>query len=255
MIKRGETPDAARTGTTDEFGVEGQKVRVKPDQSKMPKRKVQKTKEVEEELKEDEVLAPVAPKVFCEDANKFDDLPINDKLKQVLKENGYDNLTKIQKEVIPTILQNQNVVFKSETGSGKTMAYLVPLIEHLSSYSRNIEKIHRQDSGTMAIIFSPTRELAVQIDIELKKLLKLFYYMVQTTIMGGESAQKEKSRLRKGCVILICTPGRLLYHLENTQSLKLDKLRYMIFDEADRMLDLGFEKEMNKCLELIKQKS
>ena len=69
--------------------------------------------------------------------------------------------------------------------------------------------------------------------------------------MGGEQAQREKARLRKGCVILICTPGRLLYHLENTESLKLDNLKYLIFDEADRMLDLGFEKEMNKCLELI----
>lgn len=107
----------------------------------------------------------------------------------------------------------------------------------------------------MAIIFSPTRELATQIDIELKRILPLFYYMVSTTIMGGESPQKEKSRLRKGCVILICTPGRLLYHLQNTQSLKLDNLQYMIFDEADRMLDLGFEKEMNQCLDIIKQKA
>jgi len=146
-------------------------------------------------------------------------------------------------------------VLKSETGSGKTMAYLVPMIEHLSHYSLNVEKIHREDSGTMAIIFSPTRELALQIDIELRKLLKLFYYMVATTIMGGEQANKEKSRLRKGCVILICTPGRLLYHLENTDCLKFDKLQYMIFDEADRMLDMGFEKEMNQCLDIIKKKS
>ena len=97
----------------------------------------------------------------------------------------------------------------------------------------------------MAIIFSPTRELAVQIDIELKRLLKLFYYMVSTTIMGGESASREKARLRKGCVILICTPGRLLYHLQNTECIKLDNLQTLIFDEADRMLDLGFEREMN----------
>jgi ATP-dependent RNA helicase DDX31/DBP7 len=114
------------------------------------------------------------------------------------------------------MLTNRNVVLKSETGSGKTLAYLVPLIEFLSNYSLNTKKIHREDSGTMAIIFSPTRELAVQIDIELKRLLKLFYYMVSTTIMGGESAAREKARLRKGCVILICTPGRLLYHLQNT---------------------------------------
>lgn len=107
----------------------------------------------------------------------------------------------------------------------------------------------------MAIIFSPTRELAAQIDIELRKLLKLFYYMVCTTLMGGESPKTEKARLRKGCVILICTPGRFLYHLQNTQCLKLDNLQYMIFDEADRMLDLGFEREMNQCLRLIKKRS
>lgn len=146
-------------------------------------------------------------------------------------------------------------MLKSETGSGKTLAYLVPLIEYLSHYSLNEQKIHRNESGTMAIIFSPTRELAVQIDIELRRLLKLFYYMVASTLMGGESVDREKARLRKGCVILICTPGRLLYHLENTQALKLDNLKYMIFDEADRMLDLGFEREMNKCLDFIKRKS
>jgi len=89
----------------------------------------------------------------------------------------------------------------------------VPMIEHLSWHSLNTHKIHREDSGTMAIIFSPTRELAMQIDIEMRKLLKLFYYLVTSTIMGGESPQKEKSRLRKGCVVLICTPGRFLYHL------------------------------------------
>ena len=148
-----------------------------------------------------------------ENISSFADLDINDKLKQVLAENNYDKLTNIQRMAIPTILKNQNVVLRSETGSGKTLAYLVPLIEYLSNYSLNTQKIHREESGTMAIIFSPTRELAVQIDMEVRKLLKLFYYMVCTTIMGGESPQREKARLRKGCVILICTPGRLLYHL------------------------------------------
>lgn len=169
--------------------------------------------------------------------------------------NGFKNLTKIQKNAIPVILENRNTLIKSETGSGKTLTYLVPLIEHLSYHSLNVEKIHRDTSGTMAIIFAPTRELAVQIDIELRKLLKLFYYMVTNTLMGGESPKKEKERLRKGCVILICTPGRLLYHLKNTQAFKLDKLQYLIFDEADRILDMGFEKEMNECLDIIKSKS
>jgi ATP-dependent RNA helicase DDX31/DBP7 len=73
--------------------------------------------------------------------------------------------------------------------------------------------------------------------------------------MGGESTKHEKEKLRKGCVILICTPGRLLYHLKNTQAFKLDNLQYLIFDEADRILDMGFEKDMNECLEIIRQKS
>ena len=189
------------------------------------------------------------------EVNTFDQLQINDKLKQVLKDNSYESLTKIQRQAVPSILKNQNVVLKSETGSGKTLAYLVPLIEFLSKYSLTVKKIHREDSGTMAVIFSPTRELAIQIDLELRLLLKLFYYLVPTTLIGGESVSREKSRLRKGCVILICTPGRLLYHLQNTQCLKLDNLKYMIIDEADRMLDMGFEKEMTSCLDLIKKKS
>jgi ATP-dependent RNA helicase DDX31/DBP7 len=94
-------------------------------------------------------------------------------------------MTKIQKEAIPVILKEKNVVVKSETGSGKTLAYLVPVIEYLSKYSMEVEKVSR-DKGTYCIIFSPTRELCIQIDHELQKLLKLFYYLVATTIMGGE---------------------------------------------------------------------
>ena len=105
------------------------------------------------------------------------------------------------------ILNNQNVVLKSETGSGKTLAYLVPLFEFLSHHSLNKEKITREN-GTYCIIFSPTRELCVQIEMEMKKLLKLFYYVVCGSIMGGENPSKEKARLRKGLTVNVCTPGR-----------------------------------------------
>ncbi len=104
----------------------------------------------------------------------FKDLPINDKLKEMLEINKFENLTKIQRSAILEILKHRNVVLKSETGSGKTLAYLVPMIEFFSNYSLNVNKIHRQDSGTMAIIFSPTRELAIQIDLELRDLLRKF---------------------------------------------------------------------------------
>jgi len=217
-----------------------------------------KLREIEKDFVPAEIVPEAKPAaVFSIDptVKEFKDLAISDKLKQILDENGFSKLTEIQRQSIPAILHHRNVVLKSETGSGKTLAYLVPLIEYLSHYSLNTQKIHREESGTMAIIFAPTRELAVQIDVELKRLLKLFYYMVSTTIMGGESASREKARLRKGCVILICTPGRLLYHLQSTECLKLTNLQYMILDEADRMLDLGFEREMNECLELIKAKA
>jgi superfamily II DNA/RNA helicase len=88
-------------------------------------------------------------------------LPLSDKLKEILQKEGFETLTKIQREAIPQILSNRNVVLKSETGSGKTLAYLVPMLEYLSHYSLNVKKIHREESGTMAVIFSPTRELAV----------------------------------------------------------------------------------------------
>lgn len=110
---------------------------------------------------------------------------------------------------------------KAETGCGKTLAYLIPVIEYLSAYSMSTEKINRE-KGTYAIIFSPTRELCIQIEEELQKLMKLFYYLVSTTIMGGEKPKKEKARLRKGAVIMITTPGRLLYHLKNTECIKFD---------------------------------
>ena len=210
--------------------------------------------DVEVKAEEAEVFTKPSETLDLSKLEKFDDLPINDKLKEILKLSGFTQLTAIQRLGIPALLSGKNVVLRSETGSGKTLTYLVPLLEKLSYHSLNVEKIHR-DTGTMAIIFSPTRELAVQIDIELRKLLKLFYYVVPTTLMGGESASREKARLRKGCTVIIATPGRLLYHLKNTQALKLDNLQSLIFDEADRMLDMGFEQEMSACLDLIKKKS
>ena len=135
------------------------------------------------------------------------------------------------------------------------MAYLVPLVEKLYNHSILPEKLIKREHGTYCIIFSPTRELCAQIDIELQRLtLKRFSFMVCSTIMGGENPKKEKSRLRKGVTILACTPGRFLYHLKNTENIGLAHLNHIIIDEADRMLDMGFEREMNECMHLIKKR-
>jgi ATP-dependent RNA helicase DDX31/DBP7 len=119
----------------------------------------------EEKIEDAKPLAPLDQKLEVLESDvfageKFDDLPVNAKLKQILKENNFDELTNIQKSAVPVILQNQNVMLKSETGSGKTLAYLVPLLEYLSHRSLTKEKITREH-GTYCIIFSPTRELCV----------------------------------------------------------------------------------------------
>lgn len=186
-------------------------------------------------------------------AENFDDLPLEPRLKKILNKNGYDKMTKIQKSAIPIVLQNNKVLIKAETGSGKTLAYSVPLAQYLINLSETEEKISR-DHGTYAIIFSPTRELCLQIENTLKKILNPFFHFITPgSLMGGEQPKKEKSRIRKGINILICTPGRLIYHLNNTKSLNFSRLQYLIFDESDRILDMGFEKEMIMCLRGIKK--
>jgi len=184
----------------------------------------------------------------------FEALDINSRLKEVLAKNGFVQMTNIQKECIPVILESSHVLVKSETGSGKTLAYCVPLVDHLLKYVDTIGRINR-DMGTFGIIFSPTRELCIQIENTLKKILKPFNFIVPGCLMGGENAKKEKSRIRKGLNLIICTPGRLLYHLQNTQCLNFQNLQYLIFDESDRILDMGFEREMTECLKAMKQKA
>jgi len=183
-------------------------------------------------------------------ATKFSELPICDKLKASLSENSYTFMTLIQQRAIPTILSNQFVLVKSETGSGKTFAYLIPLLQKLYELSE-AEPISR-DKGAYAIIFAPTRELAIQIYESCLKLTKRMAFVISGALMGGEAVKKEKARLRKGLNIIIATPGRLLYHLRNTQAMVMSNLRFLVFDEADRILDLGFEKEVKTCIGVIK---
>ena len=127
------------------------------------------------------------------------------------------------------------------------------MLQHLCKISETW-KINRED-GVYCIIFVPIRELCIQVEMTLKKLLYWLPFLVGGSLMGGESIKKEKSRLWKGINVLICTPGWLLYHLKNTESFKFNYLQYFIFDEADWMLDLGFEREMSECLNYIKGKN
>ena len=183
----------------------------------------------------------------------FDDLKINSYLKKALNKNNYNIMTKIQKKAIPILLEHKNVIVKSETGSGKTLAYIIPLYQSLIEINE-YEKINRKN-GVYSVIFSPTHELCLQIEKTFDKLKSCCINVVYGALMGGQKIETEKKKLRKGLNVIITTPGRLLYHLKNTENINFTTLKMIIIDEADLMLDMGFEKDIRECLKLIVQKS
>lgn len=167
--------------------------------------------------------------------------------------------TSIQKNTIPQLVDGDDDAFlQAQTGSGKTLAYLLPIVQRIVALSRNDDgsttgaNIHR-NSGLFAIILAPTRELCKQISVVLEKLLRCCPWIVSTTVMGGESKHSEKARIRKGCNILVATPGRLTDHLENTKILDVGTVRWLILDEGDRMMEMGFEQDLKQIVTAIRE--
>jgi ATP-dependent RNA helicase DDX31/DBP7 len=154
--------------------------------------------------------------------------------------------TAIQKSSISQLLKEESDAFiQAETGSGKTLAYLLPLLQRIMAISKETKEagLHR-DSGLFAIILAPTRELCKQISVVLENLLRCANWLVCGTVIGGEKKKSEKARLRKGLNILVATPGRLADHLDNTQVLDVSNVRWLVLDEGDRLMELGFEEEL-----------
>ncbi|KAM4695736.1 ATP-dependent DNA helicase DDX31 [Rhinophrynus dorsalis] len=157
------------------------------------------------------------------------------------------HMTSVQKMTIPALLSDRDAMVRSQTGSGKTLAYGIPLVQALQGVT---PKIQRSD-GPYALVLVPTRELALQSFTTIQKLLKPFTWIVPGVLMGGEKRKSEKARLRKGINILISTPGRLLDHIKSTKSIHFTRVRWLIVDEADRILDLGFEKDITAILNAL----
>ncbi|KAL3882196.1 hypothetical protein ACJMK2_028564 [Sinanodonta woodiana] len=157
---------------------------------------------------------------------------------------GLTHMTEIQAKTIPHLLEGRDILGAAKTGSGKTLAFLIPAIElmyKLKFMPRN---------GTGCIIIAPTRELAMQIFGVLKEVLK-YHCHTYGLIMGGTNRQEEAKKLSKGINILVSTPGRLLDHLQNTPDFMFKNLQCLIIDEADRILDIGFEEEMKQIIQLL----
>lgn len=154
----------------------------------------------------------------------------------------------MQSAAIPALLRGDNALLCSETGSGKTLAYLLPLLQQLQA----LQPRPTRGDGTFALVVAPTRELCHQIHDVLAKLVRAFIWVVPGLVSGGERRKSEKARLRKGVTILVGTPGRLLDHLQNTQALKRDRARWLVLDEVDRLVDLGFEAQVREIVARLK---
>lgn len=165
----------------------------------------------------------------------FIDLKINKALVSLLERNNIKNPTKVQEEVIPKIIGKSDVIVKSKTGSGKTLSFLLPILQRIENNSKNIE----------VLILSPTRELAIQITEEANK-----FNINDLGILaayGGKDVGSQLKKLNKGINIIIATPGRLIDHLER-KNIDLSKLNTVVIDEADQMLLMGFRNEIEKIM-------
>ena len=162
--------------------------------------------------------------------------------------------TAIQSLTLPHLVKTDTDAFiRAETGSGKTLAYLLPIIQRIvgsCSPSSSTQRLSRT-SGLYALILAPTRDLARQIHTVLIQLLAPYPYFVSGLVLGGEKKKSEKARLRKGINILVATPGRLVDHLDNTEVLNLGGVRWLVLDEGDRLMEMGFEDDVRRVIEAL----
>eukprot|EP00633_Aureoumbra_lagunensis_P002102 CAMPEP_0197295298 /NCGR_PEP_ID=MMETSP0890-20130614/35206_1 /TAXON_ID=44058 ORGANISM="Aureoumbra lagunensis, Strain CCMP1510" /NCGR_SAMPLE_ID=MMETSP0890 /ASSEMBLY_ACC=CAM_ASM_000533 /LENGTH=701 /DNA_ID=CAMNT_0042771211 /DNA_START=43 /DNA_END=2148 /DNA_ORIENTATION=- len=168
-------------------------------------------------------------------------------LLQAIQELGYENPSPIQRQAIPVGLALRDVIGIAETGSGKTAAFAIPMLDYV--YNLPKERItNLSEDGPLALVLAPTRELAAQISEEILKLAQFLPDIKCCTIVGGASVEDQAFRLREGVEIIVGTPGRLNDCLER-QYLVLNQANYVILDEADRMIDMGFEPQVHSILE------
>ena len=189
-------------------------------------------------------FATLEPKEFI--LTDFQSLGLSEGLLSAISENGYDAPTPIQLKSIPLILDGRDLMGLAQTGTGKTAAFGLPLIDRLLA-----ERERPQPKGTRALILAPTRELVNQIAKNLISFLKTTPLRV-TSVVGGVSINGQIKRLTKGTDILVATPGRLL-DLVDRKAVDLGTATYLVLDEADQMLDLGFIHALRRIAGLVRQ--
>lgn len=179
-------------------------------------------------------------------SDQFRSLPLSDKTQTALAEMQFTRMTQIQAKAIPALLTGKDLIGAAKTGSGKTLAFLVPVVEllHKASFTTR--------NGTGCIVIAPTRELAMQIYGVLQELITAGKHnQTYGLVMGGANRRTEAEKLARGVNIIVCTPGRLLDHLQNSPGFIFRNLLALVMDEADRILEQGFEDDLRAILRLL----
>ena len=175
---------------------------------------------------------------------KFNDLNLSDPILRSLKDQNYQKPTPIQAEVIPAVLNNSDIMAAAQTGTGKTAAFVLPILSKLSN-----PKYKYKGHQLRALIVTPTRELAAQVRESVNTYSK-YLSIRSTAVYGGARIHNQRLKLRKGIDVLVATPGRLL-DLHNQKSVNLNNIEILVLDEADQMLDMGFIHDIKKIANLL----
>ena len=168
---------------------------------------------------------------------KFEAFQMSDEMRSAISDMGFTEASPIQAETFELIMEGRDLVAQAHTGSGKTAAYSIP----------SIEKIDLNDKSTQLLILCPTRELVMQVGVEVQKLAK-YKDITIVTVYGGQQIDRQLSVLKRGAQILIATPGRLMDHMKR-KSVDISKIKTVVLDEADEMLDMGFREDIHTILQ------
>ena len=174
----------------------------------------------------------------------FSELSLSEGTAKSIEEMGFTKMTEVQSRTIPPLMAGRDVLGAAKTGSGKTLAFLIPAIEMLHALK------FKPRNGTGVIVVSPTRELALQI-FGVAKELMAHHNQTFGIVIGGANRRAEAEKLQKGVNLIIATPGRLLDHLQNTKGFIFRNMRALVIDEADRILEIGFEDEMKQIIKIL----
>nr|WP_294681807.1 DEAD/DEAH box helicase [uncultured Anaerotignum sp.] len=168
---------------------------------------------------------------------RFEDMNISNEICHAVLDMGFEEATPIQSQAIPVILDGKDIIGQSQTGTGKTAAFGIPLLERINPDDRRLQ----------ALILCPTRELAIQVSEEFRKLLKYKDNIRVLPIYGGQPIDRQIAALKKGAQVVIGTPGRVMDHMRR-RTIKAETVQMMVLDEADEMLDMGFREDIETIL-------